>query len=91
MFLKLHALGYNISMVLFGCYNLLIGYLIFRSTFLPRILGVLLASSGLCYEINCFSEFISPTFASHLLPYILILGRVRTIVGPVVCSNGCKR
>lgn len=26
MFLKLYAQGYNISMVLFGCYNLLIGY-----------------------------------------------------------------
>src|SRR6266699_6352676 len=58
MFLKLHAQGYNISMVLFGSYNLLIGYLIFRSTFLPRILGVLLAISGLCYLINCFANFL---------------------------------
>jgi hypothetical protein len=74
IFLKLHAQGYNISMILFGCYNLLIGHLIFRSTFLPRILGVLLASSGLCYLINCFSNFISPAFAARLLPYILIPG-----------------
>jgi hypothetical protein len=43
VFLNLHAQGYNISMVLFGSYNLLIGYLIFRLTFLPRILGVQLA------------------------------------------------
>lgn len=35
---------------------------------------MLLASSGLCYEINCLSDFISSTFASHLLPYILIPG-----------------
>jgi hypothetical protein len=74
LFLKLHSQGYNISMVLFGSYNLLIGCLIFKSMFLPRILGVLLAISGLCYIINSFSNFISPAFAAHLLPYILIPG-----------------
>ena len=37
----------NICLVLFGFYDLLIGYLIFRSTFLPRILGVLMALAGL--------------------------------------------
>ena len=74
MFLKLHAQVYNIGLVLFGTYNLLIGYLIFRSTFLPRILGVLLAISGLCYLINSFANFLSPAFAAHLLPYILVPG-----------------
>jgi Domain of unknown function (DUF4386) len=61
-------------MVLFGSYNLLIGYLIFRSTFMPRILGVLLAISGSGYLINCFANFLSPAFAAHLLPYILVPG-----------------
>jgi hypothetical protein len=74
MFLKLHAQGYNIGMVLFGSYNLLIGHLIFKSIFTPRILGVLLAISGLCYLINCFANFLSPDFAAHLLPYILMPG-----------------
>jgi hypothetical protein len=74
MFLKLHAEAYNIGMVLFGSYNLLIGYLIFRSTFLPRILGLLLAASGLCYLFNCFANFLSPAFAAHLLPWILLPG-----------------
>jgi hypothetical protein len=74
LLLKLHAQGYTIGMVLFGCYNLLVGYLIFRSTFLPRILGVLLAISGLCYLINCFAIFLAPDFAAHLLPYILLPG-----------------
>lgn len=34
-------------LVFFGCYCLLIGYLIFRSAFLPCLLGVLLACAGL--------------------------------------------
>lgn len=74
LFLKLHAQGGNISLVLFGSYNLLIGYLIFRSTFLPRILGVLLAISGVCYLINSFATILAPAFAAQLTPYILIPG-----------------
>ena len=72
--LNVHAQGSSIALVLFGTYNLLTGYLIFRSTFLPRMLGVLLAFSGVCYLINSFATFLSPAFAAHLEPYILIPG-----------------
>src|SRR5215469_5618983 len=34
-------------LVFFGCYCLVIGYLILRSTFLPRIVGALMAFGGL--------------------------------------------
>ncbi len=74
MFLNLHAQGSNIVMVAFGFHVILIGYLIFRSTFLPRILGVLLAIAGVCYLTNSFANFLSPEFAAHLVPYILIPG-----------------
>jgi hypothetical protein len=74
MFLNLYGDGYAISMVLFGFSNLLVGYLIFRSTFLPRILGVLLAISGLCYQIDNFAGFLWPAFQAHLEPYILLPG-----------------
>jgi predicted membrane protein len=66
MFLSLRNLATNIYMEFFGCYNLLIGYLIFRSTFLPRILGVFLAIAGLTYQ-----AFLSPPLASHLFPYLM--------------------
>ena len=46
MFLNLRAQTSSIYMVFFGWYCLLIGYLIFRSTFLPRILGVFMAIAG---------------------------------------------
>jgi uncharacterized protein DUF4386 len=66
MFLKLHAQAYSISLVFFGFYCLLIGYLIFRSTFLPRILGALVAFAGLSWL-----TFLSPPLANYLFPYIL--------------------
>jgi len=79
-FLKLHSEGYTISMVLFGSYNLLVGYLIFRSALLPRILGLLLGLSGACYLFNSFAYFLSPAFAASLLPYILIPGASELLV-----------
>jgi hypothetical protein len=80
MFLNLHAQGSNIVMVAFGFHVILIGYLIFRSNFLPRILGVWLAISGLCYLTHSFTNFLSPEFAAHLLPYILIPGAVEMLL-----------
>ena len=56
-------------MVFFGVYCLLIGYLIFRSAFLSRILGVLMALAGLGWL-----TFLSPPLANRLSPYNLVLG-----------------
>ena len=66
MFLEFYNRGYSIAMVFFGCYCLLIGYLIFKSAFLPRILGVLMAFAGLA----CMTYLIPP-LAHTLSPYNL--------------------
>jgi hypothetical protein len=72
--LTLHALGYNIGLVFFGLHCLLIGYLIYRSDFLPRLLGALMAIAGLCYLTNSFANFLSPTVGRLLFPWILLPG-----------------
>ncbi len=64
-----HAPTWINSLVVFGCYCLLIGYLIVKSTFLPRILGVLMALGGLGWL-----TFVSPSFASGLRPFNLLPG-----------------
>lgn len=69
MFFKLDSQGQSITLVFFGLYCLLIGCLIFKSTFLPRILGVLMALAGLGWL-----TFLSPPLANALSPYVLILG-----------------
>jgi hypothetical protein len=69
--LFVHAASPINSLVLFGFYCLLIGYLIFRSTFLPRILGVLMAIAGLGWL-----TFLSLALANHLSPYIFAPGIV---------------
>ena len=56
-------------LICFGVYCLLIGYFIFRSTFLPRVLGVLMAFGGLGWL-----TFVSPDLADYLSPYNLAPG-----------------
>ena len=65
LFLKLNGYAFNIYLVFFGFWLLLIGFLIFRSAFLPRILGVLVAISGLGWVL-----YLAPPFARHLFPLI---------------------
>ncbi len=69
IFLELNAMAVDICFVFFGFYCLMIGYLIFRSAFLPRILGVLMAFAGLGWL-----TFLSPPLADDLFPYIQVLG-----------------
>jgi len=62
--LGLHPKGVDIEMVFFGFYSLLIGHLIFKSTFLPRILGALMAFAGFAWL-----TFLSPQVGTYLDPY----------------------
>src|SRR6266516_6316500 len=69
--LKLQMQVFPIGMVFFGIQCISIGYLIARSTFLPRILGVILAIGGMCYVIASFANFLTPSFCPHLVPCML--------------------
>ncbi len=72
MFLRFHAQAHNISTVFFGFYCVLIGCLIFRSTFLPRVLGALMAIAGLGWLISSFASFLSPPLAKNLSGSLMI-------------------
>src|SRR5579859_1534745 len=70
-FLKLNGEAFDLYLIFFGFWCILTGYLIFRSAFLPRILGVLLAIDGLGWMI-----FLSPPLAIALFPFIAIASGV---------------
>src|SRR5712691_4891622 len=69
LFFKLYSQGFGVSFVFFGFYCVLIGYLIFRSNFMPRILGIGMVLAGLCWL-----TFLSPPLVHYLSPYILVCG-----------------
>jgi hypothetical protein len=70
--LKSHDQGLAISLAFFGCQCIVLGVLIFRSGYLPKILGVLMQIAGVCYLVNSFALFLSPGLAGLIFPAIMI-------------------
>jgi hypothetical protein len=72
VFIRLRTIGLDIALVFFGFHCVVLGYLLFRSTFFPRIVGLLLAIGGVGYMVNIFANVIPPAIGAHLFPYIML-------------------
>ena len=73
----------------FGLWCLLVGYLIYRATFLPRILGVLLMITGVGWMTYLF-----PSLARQIFPLIAIasgLGEIPLLVWLLVKGVNAER
>lgn len=75
-FVTLSLQAGDIGLVFFGLHVLTVGYLIRRSTFLPRILGALLIVTGVCYLTNSFANVLALPFKAYLLPFVAVGGLV---------------
>jgi len=70
--IRMHAHGFGVSLTFFACFCLVVGYLIFKSGFLPKALGVLMQIAGLSYLVNSFALILAPSLANRLFPAILL-------------------
>ncbi len=68
--IRSHAFGFGISLLFFSFVFPIRGYLIFRSGFLPRVLGVLLLIAGLGYLTHGFALILAPAFADRIFPIV---------------------
>jgi hypothetical protein len=71
LFLDVNDHGAGVALAFFGFAAIVKGYLIVRSTFLPRILGALSVIAGLA-----LLTFLSPTLGYQLFTYVAALGMV---------------
>ena len=81
-FLDLGHYGAFIAAIFWGLWLLPMGYLVFKSGFLPRIIGILLIIAGFGYVIDSFALFLLPdlnidisqfTFIGELLMLLWLL------------------
>ncbi len=73
LFLNGHSLGYSIGLVLFGLSLLVLGYLVFKSGYFPKILGVLLIVASLGYLIDSFASFLLPNYDDYEAIFALVV------------------
>jgi Domain of unknown function (DUF4386) len=67
-----HTYGFAAALLFFGAECVVLGYLIVRSGYMPKAIGVLMQIGGVCYLTNSFALFLAPTLAHRLFPAILV-------------------
>jgi hypothetical protein len=70
--ISMHEYGFGVGLIFFGCVCLVEGYLIRKSRYLPRLLGVLMQIAGACYLVNSFTLLLAPDVEARLFPAILM-------------------
>jgi hypothetical protein len=69
LFLQLHAIGLDIGFLVGTLWFFPLGYLVFTSGFLPRILAILLMINGLAYLIDSFAALLLPNLNLNLVMF----------------------
>jgi len=64
LFLDLHKNGFMIAQIFFGAWVFPLGYLVFKSGYLPRILGIVLMVECLGWLMRPFQFFLFPDFTA---------------------------
>jgi len=75
-FINLHEAGVFIATIFWGLWLFPLGFLIRKSGFFPKIIGVLVMVGGFGYVLDSFSHFILTDYAKYediLLPIVLLL------------------
>lgn len=75
LFLRISAQSGAVALAFAGVFELLLGYLIYRSGFLPRFIGVLVALAGIAWL-----TFLYPPLSTFLLTEVEVLGFAAELV-----------
>jgi len=79
MSIKAHGTGFGIALLLFGPFFFIVGYLIFKSGFIPKAIGLLYMIPAVCYTTSSFALILAPAFANR---YYFVMA------GPAVIGEG---
>ena len=71
-FLELHGHGYDLGLLFFGVSNLILGYLIVRSGYLPSLFGYALQAAALVYLVGSSTRFLAPEALPQVQPAYVV-------------------
>ena len=70
--LDLHAYGYTANGIFFGSWCFAIGWLFYRSSFVPRLLGVVMMLALAGYWTDLFVVFVMPALEPAISPFAVL-------------------
>ncbi len=73
LFLDMHSIGYAVGLVFFGMSLIILGYLVFRSGYLPKTLGVLLLGASAGYLADSFAHVLLTNYDAYKSLFSLIV------------------
>jgi len=73
VFLRLHSQGIQIIQIFWGLWLFPFGLLVYRSGFIPKILGVLLFIAGFAYVLSTFTFLVLPQYTAAISTLVTIL------------------
>lgn len=72
LFLEGHYYGVLISEAFFAVSTLLVAYLVYKSEYFPRLLGILLVFPALAYFLDSFGIFLLPNYEAFIAEVIIL-------------------
>jgi len=64
--------GWDIGLVFFGLHLLILGYLVYKSEYFPKFLGILVSIASSGYIIDSFGKFLSPNYSISISKYTFV-------------------
>ena len=70
--IRLYGVGFGFALFFFSGFCTLVGFLIMRSDYIPKLVGALMLGAGIGYMVSGLVSVVSPPLAGVLFPWILI-------------------
>ena len=70
MLLSAFRYGWSFSLIVFGFHLLLLGYLVYRSAYMPKVLGALLSLVGVAWILSQLRPYLYPNANLGWIPLV---------------------
>jgi uncharacterized protein DUF4386 len=70
--LSLHDDGHDVALAFFAAHCIVLGYLIYRSHYLPKAFGVLFVVASLCLATSIATAILAPAVNAQIFPAIVL-------------------
>jgi hypothetical protein len=88
--LELYDIGYHIAQIFFSLYLLPLGYLVYKSGYFPRVLGVVLMIASFAYLIDVFVFFLLPSYEGMIITILEVFSLSELVFGAWLLVKGVK-